>query len=279
MMVDQPSFQQTRNKAFLIVSLLLLIPAIVLSTMTLIADRYAYLAETMLDDHLTEDRDMMDISEQSIPAYRKAINTLERVRTLAPLNSDHARSLTDLFSSINVWQETMKTMGAMTQEGLPTDEEFRYAVLRNARKAVTLDPANADHYLALGRIYAADGMREAALEQLIKAINSYPVSGAIRYAATMQMLMMGMNEQAREQARLLARYDDSYRLDDDDPASNLMRERRPPGYEARLAGSYLYKAMEIIYRTSEQDPTAVMAIVPDNIDAREISRLFIEQKE
>ena len=278
MMAKGLSFQGTGKKAFLIASLLVAISAFALSTVALISDRLAVAAERILDDPGTEEKDVFDISELSIPAYREAIRTLEKARTLAPLNSDHALSLAALYSRINVWQETMQTMGAAVPDDLPPAKALRDAVFRNARKAVALDPANADHLLALGQMYAADGMREAAVEQLMKAINAYPVNGAIRYAAAMQMMMIGLREQAREQARLLAGIDDSYRLDDDDPASSLIRERKQPDYEARLAGSYLYRAMEITWRTSARDPRAVMATVPDTIDAREVARMFFEQK-
>jgi tetratricopeptide (TPR) repeat protein len=278
MIVNHLSFQIARRKAFLIASLLVVIPAFALSTLALIADRYAYAAETMLDDTLTEERDVLDLSEESLPAYLKAIENLEMARALTPLNADHARALTDVYSSIKVWQEAMKTMGAEGLDGMPSGKDLHDAVFYNAKKAVMLDPSNADHLLLLGRMYAADGMREAALKQWIKAIESYPVNGAIRYAAALQMLMLGLHEQAREQARFLAGTDDSYRLDDDDPSANLIRERRPPGYEARLAGSYLYKAMEITWRTSGKDLKTTLEIVPDNFDAREAVRIFSENK-
>lgn len=278
MIVKHLSFHGTRNKAFLIASLLVVIPAFALSTLTLIAERYVAAVDEMLDDPLTEERDVLDIFEESLPAYLKAIEMLETTRTLAPLNSDYTRSLTDMYSNINVWQETMKTMGAASLDGMQSGKYLQDAAFYNAKKTIMLDPSNADHLLSLGRMYAVDGLREAALEQWIKAVNAYPINGAIRYAVAIQMLMTGMHEQAREQARFLAGIDDSYRLDDDDPAANLTRERRPPGYEARLAGSYLYKAMEIIWRTSAKDQKTVMAIVPENEEAQETVRIFFMHK-
>ena len=272
------SFQGAGKKAFLTASLLVVLSAFVLSTMVFIADRYAVVADGILDDPQTEERDVIDISEENLPEYFKAIETIEKATILAPLNSAYPRTLKDLYSRINVWQETMQSIGVAPPEDQSLIGEHRDAVIRNAKKAVTTDPANADNLLALGQVYASADMREAVLEQLIKAINSYPINGAIRYAAAMQMLMMGMKIEAQEQARLLARTDDSYRVDDDDPRSLLMRERRPPGYVASLAKSYLYKAMEIMWRASSRDQKAVLAIVPDNIDAREVARLFFEQK-
>lgn len=278
MRVSGPSFRGTGKKASLIVALLVVIPAFAQSMLTLIADRMAIAAERMLDDPLTEESDVLDITGQSIPVYRKAIEAAEMARALTPLNSDHARTLTDLYSRINVWREAMQAIGAEVPEDLWSGSQLREAALLNAKKAVTLDPANADHHLALGHRYVADGRRETALEQLKKAVSFYPINGAVRYTAAMQMLMMGRQEQAREQATILAGTDDSYRLDDDDPASSLIRERRPPGYESRLGKSYLYRAMEITWRTSAKDPKSVLEIVPDNIDAREAVRIFFENK-
>lgn len=278
MIAKGTSFQGAGKKAFLIVALLVVIPAFALSMSAFIADRYAVAVERILDDPLTEERDMLDISEESINAYRKAIKATEKARSLEPLNSDHARALADLYLRIKVWQETMQTVGVAPPRDLPPGKELREAAVQNANKAVTLDPANADHRLALGQMYAADGKWEAALDQLHNAVDSFPVNGAIRYAAALQMLLIGLNDQAQEHARLLAKIDDSYRLDDGNLRSIMMRERMTSGYETRLVRSYLYRAMEITWRTSARDQKAVLAIVPENVDAKEAARLFFEQK-
>jgi len=272
------SFQGAGKKVFLTASLLVVLSAFVLSTMVFIADRYAVVADGILDDPQTEERDVIDISEESLPEYFKAIETIEKATILAPLNSAYPRTLKELYSRINVWQETMQSIGVAPPEDQSLIGEHRDAVIRNAKKAVTTDPANADYLLALGQVYASADMREAALEQLIKAINSYPINEPIRYAASMPMMMMGMQEQALEQARLLAGTDDSYRLPDDEQASSMIRERRPPGYEARLVNSYLYKAMEITWRISTKDPKAILEIVPENEDAQETARMFFMHK-
>jgi tetratricopeptide (TPR) repeat protein len=266
------------KRVFLALSFVIVVAAFVQAMFIFIADRYAGIAERVLDDPGTEEKDILDMAEQNIPAFNRALRALEQASALAPMNSDYPRSLSGLYVRLAVWQEAMQAMGAPVPDSLGPVDRLRDAALHSAKQASALDPSNADHLLALGQMYAAAGDREAALVQLTRAAGSYPVNGSIRYAAAMQMLLLGLDRQALEQARLLARYDDSYRLDDDDPVSVQIRERRPPGYEESLAKSYLYKAMEISWRASAKDPKTVNDIVPDNADAREAARLFFEQK-
>lgn len=266
------------KKSVLALAILAVVASFLLSLSAFIADRYAVVAERLLDDPVTEEKDLLDISDQSIPVYNEALLALEIARIFAPLNSEYPRAQADLNARLGVWRETVIAMGSPLPGSLASNDRLHDAALQAAKEAVLSDPANADHYLALAQMYSATGDREAALASLMRAVESYPVNGSIRYAAAMQMLMMGLDQHAREQATLLAQNDDSYRLDDNDAKTVQIRELKTPWYEGRLLRSYLYKAMEMTWRTSDRDPKAVAAIVPDNADAREVVRIFFEQK-
>ena len=272
------SFDGPGRRAFLIGVTFVIFVAMSLSMMQFLADRYFAAAAALVDDPMTEELDMIDVSDSSLSSYLKAIGALEKAAMLAPMDSEYARSLGDLYFRVAEWQETMLALGVGDRGRLSGVENPRAAAFWNVSRAASLDPANADHHLALGRLYAVSGMRDEALGELNRATQAYPINSTVRYSAAMQMLMIGLDRQAGEQARMIAQCDDSYRLDEDDPGTSQKRERRLPEYIHMLSNSYLYKAMEIVWRTSGRDSRAVLAIVPDNVDAREVGRLFSDAK-
>ena len=74
----------------------------------------------------------------------------------------------------------------------------------------------------------------------------------------------------------VARIDESY-LIPESPWKSLAVERRAPQYLDVLRESYLFKALEIAWRASE-DRGIVMSIVPDSADAEAVHSLFLEWK-
>jgi tetratricopeptide (TPR) repeat protein len=145
------------------------------------------------------------------------------------------------------------------------------------RQAIKLEPTNPDYHLALGRLYdTGRGDPNLAAGELRKAVDAFPVNAPLRYSVAMQYLLTGRNGDALEQARRLARLDDSYILRKSEYHTDMI-ERQTPGYLSMLAGSYLYSALEIAWRVS-RDPEVVKGIAPDNPDADRVVQLFLASK-
>jgi hypothetical protein len=131
----------------------------------------------------------------------------------------------------------------------------------------------------MGQVYRErNGPFDKADREFQLAVGLHPINAELRYAVAMEYLLQSQREKTLDQAKMLARIDESYRMDDDDPGCILAREKRAPWYMSRLAGSYLFKSMEIAWRASGKDAAKVAAIVPDNVDAQETARLFFEFK-
>lgn len=142
---------------------------------------------------------------------------------------------------------------------------------------MAFEPTNPDYHLALGRLYDSDrGDPNLAAGELRRAVNAYPVNAPLRYSVAMQHLLSGRKGDALEQARLLAKIDDSYIIRKPEHKTDMI-ERQTPGYLSMLAGSYLYSALEIAWRVSK-DPEVVKGIAPDNTDAARVVQLFLASR-
>ena len=109
------------------------------------------------------------------------------------------------------------------------------------------------------------------------AAKASPENAAIRYSIALQYLMLGQKEKALEHAGILAKIDDQY-LTGSSTGKQLMAERRTSDYIKQMSATYLAKALEIAWRSSNRNINAVPAIVPDNEDAMTIFKLFREGK-
>ena len=98
----------------------------------------------------------------------------------------------------------------------------------------------------------------------------------LRYSAAMHYLLTGRKGDALEQARILAKIDDSYIIREPEHKADMI-ERQTPGYLSMLAGSYLYSALEIAWRVSK-DPEVVKGIAPDTPDAARVVQLFLASR-
>lgn len=98
--------------------------------------------------------------------------------------------------------------------------------------------------------------------------------GALPLACLALYLLSGKKAEALEQARALARLDDSYVIPES-ASKTLMIQRRTKGYLLRLSSSYLFQALEIAWRATG-DIGQVKSITPANDDARAVLDLFLE---
>jgi tetratricopeptide (TPR) repeat protein len=231
----------------------------------------------ILDDEATEGRDVLPISEKTMPAYLEAIASLQTAAAIAPTRALYQGALADLYTRLGKWSETMQFFKARLPVGAPTGRVAADKTLFHLRRAVTLEPTNPDYHLALGRLYDTDrGDPNLAAAELRKAVDAYPVNTPLRYSVAMQHLLSGRKGDALEQARLLAKLDDSYILRKPEYQTDMI-ERQTPGYLSMLAGSYLYSALEIAWRVSK-DPEVVKGIAPDTPDATRVVQLFLASK-
>ncbi|MFO7667338.1 MAG: O-antigen ligase family protein [Desulfobacterales bacterium] len=259
------------------VSFLFLLALILLSfPVTDLAADYCYgRVAGILDDETTEALDVKPISESAMPSYIKAIGSLKKAAVFAPSRSAYQKALSEIYARLGTWSETMESLRApLPANAIPTREAFEAAV-KYLEKAVSLEPTNPDYHLALGQLYdRAGGDARLADRELKRAAEAYPVNAPLRYALAMHYLLSGRKGDALEQARVLARIDDSYIIHESELKAEIM-ERQTPGYLSWLSRSYLYSALEIAWRVSK-DPEVVKGIAPDIPDAARVVQLFME---
>ncbi len=265
----------TRKNVFVLGAALVTLFCAVYTVTAFVADRYAVYAERLLDDPATEGLDIVDLSEDTMPAYRAAIDAYESAARFAPLHAGYRGALADLYSRIDVWSETMRLVGTVPAEIADRGGTARQAARRAMREALVRDPVNVDLYIASGHHMMARGEKAEARQHLLKAAEYYPVNSPTRLAVAMGLLTMGYRDDALEQTSLLARNDDSYIMLDS-AHREIMAERRTADYLELLRQSYLLKALELAVRITGRDSGYVKSIVPDNSDAREVYRLFLE---
>lgn len=244
---------------------------------TLTADVLQHMATRALDDPATEYLDALVMSEDNLPAYRKAADLLEYAAALDSTNSAYPRALAEIYDRVRIWATALEKMNTALPKGAGSSEQVKKEAETMLKKTIRLEPANPESHFTLGQFYADIGV-PAYDQELQKAVSLYPENSAIRYFVAMEYLLMGDNDKALEQATMLAEKDDSYKLYDDDESTQFKRDRRLPGYLARLERSYLFKALEIAWRASGRDEAAVRRIMPSNEDAQQTMMLFLEQR-
>ncbi len=243
----------------------------------LVADHYYGRVAAMLDDEMTEGLDLKPLSADSAPEYRAALDSLEMARRLAPANPQYAKALSELHARMGRWAETMEALRAGVPQSVVKKEEAFNRAIEGLEQAVRLQPTNPDFHLALGQLYdTVRGDVRRAEGEFRRAVQAYPASTPLRHALAAHYLNTGRSGDALEQARMLAGLDDSYILPDS-PRKTQIIERREDGYRAMLFNSYLFRAIEIAWRAS-RDAGVVKGIAPDNREAQEVVKLFMEHR-
>ncbi|MDI6726174.1 MAG: O-antigen ligase family protein [Smithellaceae bacterium] len=228
----------------------------------------------ILDDKTTEGLDALPISESSMPAYLAAIESLKKAAALSPTNALYQRAQSDIYDRLGKWSEAMLSLNSPIPAGAPSKKEAAEKALSHLKKAISLEPTNPDYHLALGKMYDWGGEPGPAEKALKKTAAAYPVNAPLRYTLAMHYLLTGRKGDALEQARTLAKIDDSYVMRESRQKDYTM-ERQTPGYLSWLSRSYLYSALEIAWRVS-RDPQVIRGIAPDNRDASQVVELFVE---
>lgn len=259
---------------FLFIGILLSFPV-----RALMADYYYNRVEHVLDDKSTDYLDVQPISADTMSNYINAIKYMENAAALVPSRSVYLKALSGIYSKLGRWAVNMESLKAQLPEKAVSGKEAFENAHKYIDKAISLEPTNPDYHLALGKLYdekLSDSL--LAEREFKKALLAYPVNAPLRYAVARHYLLTGRKGDALEQARILAGIDESYTFSDPESIeAKLMAERRTPAYLSKLYRSYLFGAFEIAWRVSE-DKDVVKGMAPDNPDAREVVRLFLEWK-
>ncbi|MBN1663689.1 MAG: tetratricopeptide repeat protein [Deltaproteobacteria bacterium] len=242
----------------------------------LAADYYYRQAPRILDDKATEGLDTAPITEKSMPAYLAAIDAYKKAVALAPSNASYQKALSDIYNRLGKWSETMQTLNVATPASAPSKKDASEKALFHMQKAISLEPTNPDYHLALGKLYESLGESITAEKEYKKAVAAYPLNMPNRHFLAMHYILSGRKGDALEQARILANIDDSYVIRDLLQKKYLM-EQQPPDYLSKLSRSYLYYALEIAWRAS-QDTQVIKGIAPNTPDAAQVVQLFIDAK-
>jgi tetratricopeptide (TPR) repeat protein len=258
---------------FLLIGILLYFPL-----KMLIADYYHNRVAYILDDKSTEYLDTKGISGDTISDYNDAINSLKKASAIVPSKSIYPKGLSDIYSMLGRWAESMDAVAEPLPAGAVSAKEAFENSARYLKKAVYLEPANPDYHLALGELYDRNN-RDAGLaeKEFAKAVAAAPVNAALRYVIAMHYLLAGRKGEALEQARILAKIDDSYQTPPEDIRRKAMSEKMAPAYLSQLYNSYLFGALELAWRISK-DKEVIKGIAPDNPDAKMTVQLFFEWK-
>jgi tetratricopeptide (TPR) repeat protein len=250
----------------------------IISGRTLLGAYYYGRVPGFLDDRSSEERvTIQELSAETVPAYRNAIESLERAVFVDPSNALYRKALADMYLQLGTWAEAMELLKTPLPEGALSPAAAIDHATTNIREAVRRQPTNPDNHLAYGRLAREKKHIDTVRSEYTKAVVAFPKSSALRYSIAMEYLAAGMQTEALAQAKELARIDDSYKMPEAVALQQAM-ERRTQFYKDRLAGSYLFKAFEVIWRTSGKDVTELRSAVPDNDEARDGIELFLEIK-
>jgi tetratricopeptide (TPR) repeat protein len=250
----------------------------IISGSTLLGAYYYGKVPGILDDRSSEERvAIQELSAETVPAYRNAIESLERAVFVDPSNALYRKALAGMYLQLGTWAEAMELLKAPLPEGAFLPAAAIAHATTNIHEAVRRQPTNPDNHLAYGRLARETKHIDTARSEYTKAVVTFPKSSALRYSVAMEYLAAGMQAEALAQAKELARIDDSYKMPESVAIQQAM-ERRTPFYINRLTSSYLFKALEIIWRMSNKDINMMRSSVPDNDEARDAFELFVELK-
>jgi tetratricopeptide (TPR) repeat protein len=175
------------------------------------------------------------------------------------------------------WAEVMEMMNAPLPEGAWSSRQAYERARDRLEQAVALEPSNAEYHLALGQLSGIAGNADGMDRSFERAVSFAPRNSPLRYVIAQEYLLAGRHESAARHARILAEQDDSYRIADS-ARKRILAERDLPAYRLHLQRSYLYRSLEILWRTGRQDQAELRMLCDGDTGAREVVRLFLEEK-
>lgn len=245
---------------------------------TLLGEWQYHRALVLIDDPLTDRADVIDLDGDTIGLFERSLKHLERAHAAVPAEVRYLRKMSGIHALFGEWNEVMTAMGVALPQGSETMRMSYLHAQKSLMKAIEQSPADASLHLDLGILSFTMGELDIMDIEFKRAVSFYPVNSAMRYAVALRYLLAKRNADALQQARELAVRDDSYVMQDTARA-RLLKERNLSEYRARLQGSYLSRALGILWRAGKREPTYYEELFPQgNHDGREAVRLFLEGK-
>lgn len=263
--------------AFRIAILLLGAMLLYFPATSFIADYHYGQVSRILDDPATDYLDIKPLLSATLPDYRAAIKAAERAHALEPGQALYAGAVAEQYSRLGHWAAALELSDTPLPAGVPErDHSFRQAE-QYLQSAIRLEPTNPDYHLALADIYEVYRKDPVKVDAELKlAAEAFPINGAVRNAVAMHYLLAGRKDEALAQARLLAKSDDSYILNESPQKADIL-ERMPQWYMNMLYRSYLFNSLEIAWRIT-RDPDVVQSMVPDSPEAQIVFGVFMDSK-
>jgi O-antigen ligase/tetratricopeptide (TPR) repeat protein len=231
----------------------------------------------ILDDPKTDYIDFKPLLPETLPDYLNALKAAVTAHELDPQQARYAAGVAEQHTRLGRWVAALAITGAVLPTGVPDrDSSFRQAE-SYLQMAIALEPTNPDYHLALADVYEVyrhDPVKVDHELQLTAA--AFPFNGAVRNAVATHYMLAGRKDEALVQARLLAKNDDSYILNESPQKADIL-ERMPQWYMTMLFKSYLYNAFEIAWRVT-RDPQVILSMVPDNQEAANVRDAFLDSK-
>ena len=225
----------------------------------------------ILDDPLTDYQDRKPLMTATLPDYLAALRAAQRANNLEPAYALYAATVAEHYTRLGRWAAALE----LPETPLP-DHSFQEAE-RYLRVAIRLEPTNPDYHLALADIYEVYRQDVLKVDAELKlAAEAFPFNGAVRNAVAMHYLLAGRKEEALSQARLLAKNDDSYLLNESPQKAETL-ESMPQWYLNMIYRSYLFNALEIAWRIA-RDPALLESMAPDTPEGQLVLDEFLDSK-
>lgn len=198
---------------------------------------------------------LIDISEESMKDYSKAIGTLKSAIALQP-SSVYYGTLADIYTRLGKWARILEA--PLPPSAINKSDALEKAI-KNYGRAIDLFSTNSNCHLSLGQINEIiGGNPNLTVKEFSNVLFLVPGNKPVRYSIAYHFAMTGRHGDALEQARILARMDAT-----DDLVSSLSSDKALSRRDlTRLRQGYLHKSLEIAWWIS-QDPEVVKGIAPD----------------
>ncbi|MBI5971337.1 MAG: O-antigen ligase family protein, partial [Deltaproteobacteria bacterium] len=281
---DAEAAPRGKGRNYMLSAAAVLIPAFLafFPVKGLVSEYYWFTAYSAIDDRTTDYADSKPISIETAPDYLEAAGRLETASYISKNRAVYYKDAAGIYAALARWNEAVSHAGGAqgstgaAATGLDAGALYAKAVY-NLEKAVELTPVNPWYHLTLSGVHEdfhpGSGLSE---KHLRLSVSSYPVNVEVHFIAAREHLNKGRIMEAAAEALAAAKTDDSYIIEDALLREGVMAERGM-AYYRNYGGSYLFKAFDIIWR-AKKDINSVKEACPDNPDAIEVLRIFMEQK-
>lgn len=258
-------------------AVIILVYSCVFPFRVLIGEWYSARAERAHQTISTQSPSDPRASATECEGYREMLSLFERALKADPGQSRYASAIADIYRKIGTCSRVYNIMDGKFALTAALEREAMNAALAYLEKARKDEPLNAYNHLLLGAIHLERREKEGADRHFKRAMSIWPHNAGLRYAISREYLLAMDFTRAFEESRAAAAVDDSYYLP---RRMGTELTRMPMSDERRMhmQKSYLFSLLEIAWRASGRDRSAVESILPQNEEAREVGRIFFEAK-